>query len=117
MNAFILLQAVTVGATDTVAKAVIIGGTSASTISSASYSGAFGLTSALSGINVQSLGAESTSTNLLTLSGTVNGVATKQSVALQAAGANTTQKLGRCSAEIEENYGKVQFNRGRIEIE
>ena len=51
---------------------------------------------ALTGINVSTLTGE-TGTNLLTLSGTVNGVATKQSVQLQTNNANNTETINFAS--------------------
>lgn len=75
-----------------VGSAIQLGGTNP-TAASHVYAGTFGFANALSGMNVATLGAQTTSTNLLTLSGTVNGVATKQSVALAQNSANNTETI------------------------
>ena len=80
------------GGSNVVGNAIQVGGTAAAKATGA-YTGSFGFTNALTGINVSTLGTESTNTNLLTLSGTVNGVATKQSVALAQNSANNTETI------------------------
>jgi len=79
-----------------VGSAIQLGGTNP-TAASHVYTGTFGFANALSGMNVATLGAQSTATNLLTLSGTVNGVATKQSVQLQTNNANNTETINFAS--------------------
>jgi flagellin len=62
------------------------------TLGNTAVNGTVGL-SALSGIAINSLTSAQTGSNYLTMSGTVNGVLTKQSVALSANSANNTETV------------------------
>jgi flagellin len=63
---------------------------------------------ALTGIAVKTLGTESTTTNLLKMTGTINGQTTTQSVTVQAGVANTKQTLNFDSFGIQFDVSSYQ---------
>jgi flagellin len=64
--------------------------------------------SAGSGVAVKTLGTEATSTNLLKMTGTINGQTTTQSVTVQAGAANTKQTLNFDSFGIQFDVSSYQ---------
>jgi len=67
-----------------------------------------GALAALTGIAVSTLATESTSTNLLKMTGTINGQTTTQSVTVQAGAANTKQTLNFDSFGIQFDVSSYQ---------
>jgi len=91
-----------------VGSALQVSGTGVATATLAIETGKVGTVTAKTGIAVSTLATESTSTNLLKMTGEINGQTTTQSVLVSAGAANTKQTLNFSSFGIQFDVSSYQ---------